>query len=49
MAYEDIAGITQITTLLYFVGIFAAVLVYALWPNNKKRFDAASRIPLRED
>ncbi|MFY9600595.1 MAG: cbb3-type cytochrome c oxidase subunit 3 [Pseudolabrys sp.] len=25
------------------------VLVYALWPSRKKRFDEASRIPLRED
>jgi len=32
-----------------FVGIFFAIVVYALWPRNKTMFDAASRLPLRED
>jgi cbb3-type cytochrome oxidase subunit 3 len=25
------------------------VLAYALWPSNRKEFDAAARMPLRED
>jgi cytochrome c oxidase cbb3-type subunit 4 len=32
-----------------FVGIFIAILTYALWPRNKAMFDAAARQPLRED
>ena len=32
-----------------FVGIFIVILLYALWPRNKTTFDAASKIPLRED
>jgi cytochrome c oxidase cbb3-type subunit 4 len=32
-----------------FVGIFIAIVAYALWPRNKTLFDAASRMPLRED
>ena len=32
-----------------FVGLFIAVLVYALRPRNKTTFDAAARAPLRED
>ncbi|MGY4572528.1 cbb3-type cytochrome c oxidase subunit 3 [Bradyrhizobium sp. USDA 3256] len=32
-----------------FVGIFIAIVVYALWPRNKSLFDAAARMPLRED
>ena len=32
-----------------FVGIFIAVVIYALWPRNKASFDAASKMPLRED
>ncbi|MBC7583472.1 cbb3-type cytochrome c oxidase subunit 3 [Tardiphaga sp. vice352] len=32
-----------------FVGIFIAIVVYALWPRNKATFDAAARMPLRED
>ena len=32
-----------------FVGIFVSVVFYALRPRNKARFDAAARMPLRED
>jgi cytochrome c oxidase cbb3-type subunit IV len=47
--YERLAQFAQTWGLLYFVILFAIVLVYALWPGNKKRFDEASKIPLRED
>jgi cytochrome c oxidase cbb3-type subunit IV len=32
-----------------FVAIFAAIVFYALRPRNKTLFDAAARMPLRED
>jgi cytochrome c oxidase cbb3-type subunit 4 len=32
-----------------FVAIFIAVLVYALWPGNRRQFDDAASMPLRED
>jgi cytochrome c oxidase cbb3-type subunit 4 len=32
-----------------FVGIFIAIVVYALWPRNKSAFDAAAKMPLREE
>jgi cytochrome c oxidase cbb3-type subunit 4 len=32
-----------------FVAIFLTVLVYALWPANRKQFDDAAGMPLRED
>jgi cytochrome c oxidase cbb3-type subunit 4 len=32
-----------------FVAIFAAVLFYALRPRNRQTFDAAAKMPLRED
>lgn len=32
-----------------FVGIFLAILIYALWPRNRAAFDEASKMPLRED
>jgi len=32
-----------------FVGIFLAIVTYALWPRNKPTFDEAARIPLREE
>jgi cytochrome c oxidase cbb3-type subunit 4 len=32
-----------------FVGIFIAIVGYALWPRNRANFDEAARMPLRED
>ena len=32
-----------------FVSIFVAIVVYALWPSNRKAFNDAAKIPLRED
>ena len=32
-----------------FLGIFLAIVTYALWPRNQKAFDEASRMPLREE
>ena len=32
-----------------FVGIFIAIVIYALWPRNKATFDEAARMPLREE
>jgi cytochrome c oxidase cbb3-type subunit 4 len=40
--------VTSLWTPL-FVGIFIAILLYALWPRNKATFDDASKMPLRED
>ena len=48
-AYRTAAEFAQSWGLLYFVGIFLAVLIYALAPSRKARFDEASRMPLRED
>lgn len=47
--YDELAGFAQTWGLLYFILLFFGVLVYALWPKNKKRFDDAANIPLRED
>ena len=41
MTYETVATFSQVTSLLMFVAMFAGVLVYALWPSNGRRFDAA--------
>ncbi|EJW09626.1 Cbb3-type cytochrome oxidase component [Rhodovulum sp. PH10] len=32
-----------------FVLLFLAVVAYAVWPRNKKAFDDAAKLPLRED
>ena len=47
--YKMLAEFAQTWGLLYFVAVFAAVLVYALWPSRQRQFDEAARMPLRED
>ncbi|WP_414525291.1 cbb3-type cytochrome c oxidase subunit 3 [Pseudochelatococcus sp. G4_1912] len=47
--YNMLSEFAQTWGLLYFVGIFIAILIYALAPSRKKSFEEASRIPLRED
>ena len=50
ISIENLAS-TFVTTFWtpVFVGIFIAIVVYALWPRNKTSFDAAAQMPLRED
>jgi cytochrome c oxidase cbb3-type subunit IV len=47
--YAFFAHFAQTWGLVYFVLIFIAVLVYALWPSRQKQFDESARVPLRED
>jgi cytochrome c oxidase cbb3-type subunit 4 len=49
MTYQTLAAFAQTGGLLYFVGMFAAVVTYAFWPRNRTRFDAAAQMPLSED
>ncbi len=49
MTYESAAAFAQTSGLLYFVGMFTAVALYAFWPRNRARFDAAAHLPLIED
>jgi cytochrome c oxidase cbb3-type subunit 4 len=47
--YLALAQFAQTWGLAYFVAVFLAVLVYALWPSRQAQFDEAARMPLRED
>jgi len=49
MSYAELAGFARSWGLVYLVVLFAIVVAWALWPNNRKKFDDAARIPLRED
>ncbi len=49
MTYEQVASVSQVVALIFFVALFAAVLLYAFWPGNKKRFERAARTPLEKD
>lgn len=49
MAYEELRLFSVTYGLIFFVAMFAAAVAYALWPRNRKKFDDAAQIPLRED
>ncbi len=49
MTYDQVATISQVTSLLLFVTMFLAVLAYALWPSNGPRFDKLQRQALDLD
>ena len=43
MSYDQVATFSQVTSLLMFVAMFAAVVAYALWPANQARFEGIQR------
>jgi cbb3-type cytochrome oxidase subunit 3 len=43
MTYDQIATISQVTSLLMFVAMFVGVIAYALWPKNGPHLEAAQR------
>ena len=49
MTYESVAAVSQVTTLLMFIALFAAVLAYALWPSNGAKFETVQRQSLDLD
>jgi len=46
--YEILSSFAQTWGLMLFIGLFGGALVYALWPKNQDRFDAAASAPLNE-
>jgi cytochrome c oxidase cbb3-type subunit 4 len=46
--YEILSSFAQTWGLMLFIVLFGAALVYALWPKNQNRFDAAANAPLAE-
>jgi cytochrome c oxidase cbb3-type subunit 4 len=49
LSYEAVASFAQQGGAIYFGVLFAAVLIYALWPRNRDRFRRAARIPLDDE
>ncbi len=49
MSFEDAVIFAQTWGLVLMMAVFAAVLAYALWPGNRKKFERAARLPLDED
>jgi len=48
MSYEDIVRHAQTSGLVLLAAVFAAAVVYALWPGNKRKFDEAAHVPFNE-
>lgn len=49
MSYDTVATVSQVASLLMFVGMFLAVLVYALRPSLGARFERVQRSALELD
>ncbi|MEO1039093.1 MAG: cbb3-type cytochrome c oxidase subunit 3 [Pseudomonadota bacterium] len=47
--YQTLSHFAQTWGLLFFMALFAGVVVYAMWPKNQDKFDAAARVPLNDD
>jgi len=49
MTYETVYNFAETWGLAYMLVLFAGVLVYALRPKSKAKFERLARIPLNED
>lgn len=49
MTYEDASHIAQTWGLALLAVLFAAALVYALWPANREKFKRAAHAPLADE
>jgi cytochrome c oxidase cbb3-type subunit 4 len=49
MTYDAMSYIAQTWGLLYLVALFGAVVAYALWPRNRRKFRDAAEIPFKEE
>lgn len=49
MNYDEVAYISQTWGLAYLIVLFVGVLIYALRPSARKKFEDAAQIPFRED
>ncbi|WP_395670290.1 cbb3-type cytochrome c oxidase subunit 3 [Phenylobacterium sp.] len=49
LTYEAAARFAQQGGTIYFVAVFLAGLIYALWPKNKAAFQRLAHLPLEND
>ncbi|MBL8551239.1 MAG: cbb3-type cytochrome c oxidase subunit 3 [Hyphomonadaceae bacterium] len=49
MDFAAASHFAQTFGLALLIALFAAVLLYALWPGNRKKFEHAARTPLDDD
>ncbi len=46
---EGLYPILKQLWLVWLVLLFAGIVVWAMWPGNRRRFEQAARIPFEED
>lgn len=49
LSHDTVVGFSKSWGLLYLMGFFLCVIVYAFWPSNRKRFDRAKKSILDRD
>ena len=49
MDYETLRQMADSWGLLYLVLVFVGVVLFTFRPSAKRRYDAAAKIPLKED
>ena len=49
IAHETLVWFAKSYGLLYLLGLSAAIVVYAYWPSNKRRFERAAQSILDEE
>jgi cytochrome c oxidase cbb3-type subunit 4 len=47
--HHTLVGFSKSFGLFYLIALSAAVIVYAYWPANRKRFDEAANAVLRDE
>ncbi|HEY9234488.1 MULTISPECIES: cbb3-type cytochrome c oxidase subunit 3 [Phenylobacterium] len=49
LEYETVARFAQQGGLIYFGAIFAAGVLYALWPRHREAFQRMAHLPLQDE
>lgn len=49
MSFEEIRTLSGTVGLIFFLAFFLGVLVWTFRPGSRRKFEEASRIPLKED
>ena len=49
MSYQQVVGIVGTSGLVFAIVFFVGVLVYALRPRSRRKFEDAATIPFKED
>jgi cytochrome c oxidase cbb3-type subunit 4 len=49
LAHDTLVWLSKSFGLFYLLGLSAAVLLYAYWPSNKRRFERAATAILEQE